>query len=155
MAIIEGQAAPDFTLPGSDGKPHSLKDYAGKRLIVYFYPRDNTPGCTKEACAFGEMFAELQTLNVALLGVSKDSLAAHDKFIDQFGLPFTLLSDPDTSMMQAYEAWGEKKNYGKVSMGCIRSTVLINGDGTVLKHWMPVKKAAEHPEQVLEFLRGL
>jgi len=155
MAIIEGQAAPDFTLSGSDGKIHCLKDYAGKKLIVYFYPRDNTPGCTKEACAFGEMVRELQSLDVALLGISKDSLASHDKFIKQFGLPFTLLSDPETTMMQAYDAWGEKKNYGKISMGCIRSTVLIDADGRVLKHWKPVKNAAEHPDQVLTYLKSL
>jgi len=155
MAITEGQAAPDFTLQGSDGKTHSLKDYAGRKLIIYFYPRDNTPGCTKEACAFGEMMKELQTLDAALLGVSKDSLSSHDKFIGKFGLPFNLLSDPDTTMMQAYDAWGEKKNYGKVSMGCIRSTVLIDANGRVLKHWKPVKNAAEHPRQVLDFLKSL
>ena len=155
MAIAEGQAAPDFSLPGSDGQFHRLKDYAGKKLIVYFYPRDNTPGCTKEACAFGEMMAELQSLDVALLGVSKDSLASHDKFIGKFGLPFTLLSDPDAQMMQAYDAWGEKNNYGKISMGCIRSTVLIAADATVLKHWKPVKNAAEHPRQVLDYLKNL
>jgi thioredoxin-dependent peroxiredoxin len=155
MAIVEGQTAPDFSLPGSDGRTHRLKDYAGRKLIVYFYPRDNTPGCTKEACAFGEMVTELQSLGVALVGISKDSLASHDKFIRQFGLPFILLSDPDTTMMQAYDAWGEKKNYGKVSLGCIRSTVLINTDGRVLKHWKPVKNAAEHPRQVLDFLKNL
>jgi len=153
MAITEGQAAPDFTLQGSDGKTHSLKDYTGRKLIVYFYPRDNTPGCTKEACAFGEMINELQALDAALLGVSKDSLPSHDKFISKFSLPFTLLSDPETTMMQAYDAWGEKKIYGKVSMGCNRSTVLIAADGTVLKHWKPVKNAAEHPQQVLDYLK--
>ncbi len=109
MAIIEGQAAPDFKLNGSDGKQHQLKDYAGKKLIIYFYPKDNTSGCTKEACAFGDMYHELGDMDVQLLGVSKDSLAAHDKFISKFDLPFTLLSDPDTTMMQDYAAWGEKK----------------------------------------------
>ncbi|MDA3904105.1 MAG: peroxiredoxin [Desulfuromusa sp.] len=155
MAIKEGQMAPDFTLIGSDGKTHKLHDYAGKILIVYFYPKDNTPGCTKESCAFAEMYNELQALDINLLGVSKDSLTAHDKFISKFNLPFTLLSDPDKVMLQDYDAWGEKKNYGKVSMGCIRSTVLIATDGTVLKHWPIVKKAAEHPQQVLDFLKEL
>jgi len=155
MAIIEGQPAPDFTLTGSDGKEHKLQDYTGKKLIVYFYPKDNTSGCTKESCAFSEMYAELQSMEVQLLGVSKDSLASHDKFIDKFNLPFTLLSDPDKVMLQDYDAWGEKKNYGKVSMGCIRSTVLIATDGTVIKHWAKVRKAADHPQQVLDYLKDL
>ena len=155
MAIIEGEKAPDFTLPGSDGKTHSLTDYVGKKLIIYFYPKDNTPGCTKESCAFAESYQELQELDVNLVGVSKDSLASHDKFIAKFGLPFVLLSDPETTMLQNYNAWGEKKLYGKVSLGCIRSTVIIDSDGTVLKHWPQVKKAAEHPQEVLEYLKGI
>ena len=155
MAIIEGQKAPDFNLAGSDGKVHHLQDYAGKKLIIYFYPKDNTSGCTKESCAFGEMYDELLAMNVNLLGVSKDSLASHDKFISNFNLPFTLLSDPDKTMLQSYDAWGEKTMCGKVSMGCIRSTVLIDVDGTIIKHWPMVKKAAEHPQQVLEYLKGL
>jgi thioredoxin-dependent peroxiredoxin len=155
MAITEGQAAPNFTLLGSDGKEHTLQDYAGKMLIVYFYPKDNTSGCTKESCAFGEMIADLRKMDVNLLGISKDSLASHDKFISKFNLPFTLLSDPDKIMLQDYDAWGEKKTHGKISMGCIRSTVLIAADGTVLKHWPVVKKAADHPQQVLDFIKGL
>lgn len=155
MNIKEGQAAPEFSLPGSDGKQHSLKDYAGKKLLIYFYPKDNTPGCTKESCAFGQMYQDLQTMDIALLGVSKDSLSSHDKFIVQFNLPFTLLSDPETQMLQDYGAWGEKKMYGKTSFGCIRSTVLIDEKGKVLKHWPQVKKAAEHPGQVMEYLKGL
>ena len=109
MAIKEGQPAPDFNLSGSDGKDHTLQDYRGKMLIVYFYPKDNTPGCTKESCAFGEMFSELQKRDINLLGISKDSLASHDKFIKKFNLPFTLLSDPDTVMLQDYDAWGKRK----------------------------------------------
>ncbi len=155
MAINQGQAAPDFTLTGSDNREHTLQDYADKKLIIYFYPKDNTSGCTKESCAFGEMFGELQAMDINLLGVSKDSLASHDKFISKFNLPFTLLSDPDKIMLQDYDAWGEKKNYGKVTMGCIRSTVLIDTDGTVLKHWPKVRKAADHPQQVLEYLKEL
>ncbi|MCW8859857.1 MAG: peroxiredoxin [Deltaproteobacteria bacterium] len=155
MAIIEGQPAPDFNLTGSDGKEHRLQDYAGKKLIIYFYPKDNTPGCTKESCAFGEMFTELQSMGVNLLGVSKDSLSSHDKFISKFKLPFTLLADPDKIMLLDYAAWGEKKLCGKVSMGCIRSTVLIDADGTVIKHWPVIKNAAEHPQQVLDVLKEL
>ncbi|MDX2479425.1 MAG: peroxiredoxin [Desulfuromusa sp.] len=155
MAIKEGLPAPNFNLLGSDGKQHTLQDYAGTMLIVYFYPKDNTPGCTKESCAFGEMFADLQKRDINLLGVSKDSLASHDKFISKFSLPFTLLSDPDKTMLQDYDAWGEKINCGKISIGCIRSTVLIAADGTVLKHWPIVKKAAEHPQQVLDFLKEI
>jgi len=154
MAILEGQKAPDFSLQGSDGKTHSLKDYAGRTLVIYFYPKDNTPGCTKEACTFRELSGELQQLDVTVLGVSKDSLASHDKFIAKFGLPFVLLSDPDTSMMQSYGAFGEKKLYGKVSLGTIRSTVVVGPDGTVLKHWPTVKKAETHPHDVLEFLKS-
>ncbi len=155
MAIIEGRAAPDFSLRGSDGKEHNLRDYAGKKLLIYFYPKDNTPGCTKESCAFGDRHAELRSMGINLVGVSKDSLISHDKFISKFKLPFTLLSDPETTMMQAYDAWGEKKLYGKVSIGCIRSTVLIDQDGTVLKHWPKVLKAADHPQQVLEDIKEL
>ncbi|SEA00047.1 peroxiredoxin Q/BCP [Desulfuromusa kysingii] len=155
MAIKEGSPAPDFNLSGSDGKEHHLNDYRGKMLIVYFYPKDNTSGCTKESCAFAEMFSELQAMEINLLGISKDSLTSHDKFISKFNLPFTLISDPDKVMMQEYEAWGEKKTYGKVSVGCIRSTVLISANGTVLKHWPHVRKAADHPQQVLDFIKGL
>ena len=151
--IEEGKKAPAFTLQGSDGKEHSLEDYAGKTVVLYFYPRDNTPGCTKEACGFRDLNKELADLNAVVLGVSKDSLAAHDKFIDKFDLPFVLLSDPETKMMRAYGAWAEKKLRGKVGMGCIRSTAVIGPDGTVLKHWEKVTNAAEHPAQVLEFLQ--
>ena len=154
MPSLEGKPAPDFNLPGSDGKTHSLKDYRGKKLILYFYPRDNTPGCTKEACGFRDLGAELAAQDAVVLGVSKDSLDSHDKFIAKFDLPFVLLSDPETEMMKSYRAWGEKKLYGKTSLGCIRSTLVIDTDGTVIKHWPKVKKAAEHPAEVLAFLRG-
>ncbi len=154
MAALEGQKAPDFSLEGSDGKTHSLADYAGKRVVIYFYPKDSTPGCTKEACTFRDLHGQLQDLEVMVLGVSKDSLASHDKFIAKFGLPFVLLSDPDTTMLQAYHAFGEKVMYGKKSLGTIRSTVVIGPDGTVLKHWAKVKKAETHPSEVLEFLKA-
>lgn len=150
---LEGKKAPDFSLEGSDGKKHSLKEYAGKTVVIYFYPRDNTPGCTKEACGFRDMHQELVAKGVVLLGVSKDSLKAHDKFIRDFGLPFILLSDPDAAMMTAYGAFGEKVQYGKTTMGTIRSTVVVDPGGTVVKHWTKVAKADAHPGQVLEFLR--
>ncbi len=155
MAVRDGKKAPDFSLAGSDGKTHTLKDYAGRTLVVYFYPKDNTPGCTKEACSFRDLHAELQRLDAAVLGVSRDSLGSHDRFIARFGLPFTLLSDPDGAMLQAYGAWGEKSMYGKKVEGVIRSTVVVGPDGTVLRHWPAVKKAEEHPQEVLEFLKAL
>ena len=151
---LEGKLAPGFTLEGSDGKTHSLKEYAGKTVVIYFYPRDNTPGCTKEACGFRDMHTELQKQGVVLLGVSRDSMKSHDKFIKDFGLPFTLLSDPDGAMMTAYGAFGEKVMYGKTTVGVIRSTVVIGPDGTVTRHWTKVAKAEAHPEQVREFLKG-
>lgn len=153
MASLEGKKAPRFALQGSDEKLHDLADYAGKTLVIYFYPRDNTPGCSKEACSFRDLYPQLNDLDVVLFGISKDSLAAHDKFIAKFGLPFVLLSDPDAETMQAYGAFGEKTMYGKKVMGTIRSTVVIAADGTVLKHWSRVRKAETHPREVLDFLR--
>jgi peroxiredoxin Q/BCP len=150
---LEGSKAPDFTLAGSDGKSHRLRDYAGKKVVIYFYPRDNTPGCTKEACGFRTLKPELDCLGVVLLGVSRDTLKSHDKFIADFGLPFTLLSDPDASMMTLYGAFGEKVMYGKKSMGVIRSTVVVGPDGTVVKHWPKVAKAELHPAEVVAFLQ--
>lgn len=150
---LEGKQAPGFTLAGSDGREHTLQEYRGKTVVIYFYPRDNTPGCTKEACGFRDLDPELRRLGVVLLGVSKDSLKSHDKFIKDFGLPFTLLSDPDAAMMTAYGAFGEKTLYGKKSMGVIRSTVVVGPDGTVLRHWTRVAKAESHPAEVADFLR--
>jgi thioredoxin-dependent peroxiredoxin len=152
MASLEGKPAPPFTLAGSDGKTHALADYAGRTVVIYFYPRDNTPGCTKEACAFRDLNQQLGANGAVVLGVSKDSLASHDKFIARFELPFVLLSDPEASMMQAYGAFGEKTMYGKKVQGTIRSTVVIGPDGVVHKHWPTVKKAEAHPQEVLEFL---
>jgi peroxiredoxin Q/BCP len=155
MSILEGKPAPPFELAGSDGKTHTLREYAGKTVIVYFYPRDNTPGCTKEACGFRELKPELDRLGVVLFGVSKDSLKSHDKFISDFGLPFVLLSDPDARMMAAYGAYGEKVLYGKKSMGVIRSTLVIGSEGKVVRHWPRVANAETHPAEVAEFLRKL
>ena len=151
---LEGKKAPDFLLEGSDGKQHCLKQYAGKTVVIYFYPKDNTPGCTKEACGFRDHYKDLTDSGIVVLGVSKDSVAAHGKFITNYRLPFVLLSDPDTSMMQAYEAFGEKVMYGKKTTGTIRSTVVVGPDGLVKKQWAKVAKAEQHPDQVLEYLRG-
>ncbi len=154
MPQLEGKPAPAFSLRGSDGKTHSPQDYLGKTLIVYFYPRDNTPGCTKEACGFRDFKTDLDDLDTVILGISKDTLASHDEFISKFDLPFILLSDPEISMMQAYGAWGEKKLYGRISIGCIRSTMIIDSEGQVIKHWPKVKNAADHPAEVLAYLKG-
>jgi len=152
--IEVGKKAPAFTLEGSDGKKHSLKDYAGKTVVLYFYPRDNTPGCTKEACGFRDLQPQLKKQNAVVLGVSKDSLVSHDKFIGLFDLPFVLLSDPDTKVMAKYGAFGEKMHYGKLIIGTTRTTTIIGPDGNVSKHWKKVPKAADHPQKVLEFLTG-
>jgi peroxiredoxin Q/BCP len=152
---LEGKPAPSFTLQGSDGKAHTLADYAGKTVVLYFYPRDNTPGCTKEACAFRDLHGSLGKMNAVVLGVSKDSLKSHDKFIGDFGLPFVLLSDPEAQVMSLYGAYGEKTMYGKKTTGSIRSTVVIGPDGTVRKHWPKVAKAETHPQEVIDYLRKL
>ena len=152
---LEGSKAPDFLLEGSDGKQHTLKQYVGRTVVVYFYPKDNTPGCTREACGFRDNYKELADNGVVILGVSKDSIAAHCKFITNHTLPFVLLSDPDFKMMRAYEAYGEKVMCGKKTLGTIRSTVIIGLDGMVKKQWAKVAKADQHPAQVLEYLRGL
>ena len=149
---LEGKKAPAFTLEGSDGKRHSLGDYSGKTVVIYFYPKDNTSGCTKEACGFRDNYRQLLDKGIVLLGVSKDSVASHGKFISNHTLPFVLLSDPDTAMMQAYGAFGEKVMYGKKTTGTIRSTVVIGPDGVVRKQWTKVAKADQHPAQVLEYL---
>lgn len=149
---LEGKKAPNFSLEGSDGKTHSLADFKGKTVVLYFYPKDDTPGCTKEACGFRDHFEEISKLAV-VLGVSKDSIASHKKFSDKYKLPFVLLSDPDAKVMTAYGAYGEKMMYGKPVMGTIRSTVVIGPDGKVVKHWPTVKKAETHPEEVLAFLK--
>lgn len=150
---LEGKKAPNFSLEGSDGKTHSLADYKGKRVVLYFYPKDDTPGCTKEACGFRDHFKEISK-HAVVLGVSKDGIASHEKFAAKYKLPFTLLSDPDAAVMKAYGAFGEKLMYGKPVTGTIRSTVVIGPDGKVVKHWPTVKKAEAHPAEVLAFLTG-
>ncbi len=152
MPSLEGKSAPQFSLAGSDGKTHRLADHIGKTVLIYFYPRDNTPGCTKEACGFRDLKPRLDSMGVILYGVSRDSINTHDRFIGDFGLPFVLLSDPEATMMKVYGAYGEKTQYGKTTMGTIRSTVLIGPDGKIIKHWPKVAKAETHPAEVIEFL---
>ena len=154
MAVEEGKAAPAFKLRDADDKPVSLADFAGKDVVLYFYPKDDTPGCTKEACGFRDAWRELQGLGVVVLGVSADSADSHQRFRAKYKLPFPLLSDPDRKVMTKYGAYGEKMMYGKKTVGVIRSTVWIGPDGKVRKHWARVAKAEAHPEQVLEALRG-
>lgn len=153
MANLEGKKAPAFSLEGSDGKKHSLDDYAGKTVVLYFYPRDDTPGCTKEACGFRDLGVSLKKNNTVVLGVSKDSIDSHKKFANKFKLPFTLLSDPQLEVMKRYGAFGKKVMYGKTVEGTIRSTVVIGPKGEVIKHWPTVKKAEAHPEEVLAYLK--
>lgn len=154
MAIEEGKAAPAFKLADADGNEVALSSFAGKDVIVYFYPKDDTPGCTKEACGFRDGWADLKKAGVAVLGVSADSSASHKKFAAKYKLPFTLLSDPDHAVMTKYGAWGEKTMYGKKVTGVIRSTVWVGPDGKVKKHWARVREAATHPDDVIEALRG-
>ena len=143
-----GTQAPDFTLPDQNGNMHSLSEYRGKKVILYFYPKDNTPGCTKQACGFAERFPQFTEKGAVVLGISKDSVASHKKFEEKYGLPFTLLADPELAAIQAYDVWQEKKNYGKTYMGVVRSTYLIDEKGKIVKAFDKVK-AADNPEQML------
>jgi len=149
--IQEGRKAPAFNLPSSTGGKLALKDLAGKYVIVYFYPRDNTPGCTTEANDFNEALRKIKARDAVVVGVSKDSIESHCKFADKYALKFPLLSDPDGKMLEKYGAWGEKNMYGKKSMGIIRSTVLIGPDAKVIKHW-PKVKVNGHVDEVIEVL---
>jgi peroxiredoxin Q/BCP len=153
-AIVEGRKAPDFALEDAGGKRVSLGDFKGKDVVVYFYPKDDTPGCTKEACGFRDLWSKLKKAGVLVLGVSADSGESHTKFAQKYRLPFTLLSDPDRTVMTAWGAYGDKMMYGKKTKGVIRSTVWIGPDGVVLKHWKRVADAAKHPDQVWETVRG-
>ena len=144
-----GAKAPAFSLPDQNGTIHTLEEYAGKKVILYFYPRDNTPGCSKQACGFAELYPQFMENSAVVIGVSKDSVASHKKFEEKYNLPFTLLSDPELSVIQAYDVWKEKKNYGKVSMGVVRTTYLIDEDGVIRKAYEKVK-TADNPMQMLE-----
>jgi len=149
-AITEGRKAPSLTLPDAEGRRVSLADFKGKDVVVYFYPRDDTPGCTKEACGFRDYWKELQRAGVVVLGVSADSGESHQKFAAKYRLPFTLLSDAGRKVMTAWGAYGDKMMYGKKTKGVIRSTVWVGPDGTVRKHWVRVADAAKHPAAVLQ-----
>ncbi|MEW6444219.1 MAG: peroxiredoxin [bacterium] len=154
MKELEGTKAPDFALEGSDGKRHALRDYRGRTVVLYFYPKDDTPGCTLEACSFRDLNDRFREAGVAVFGISKDGLDAHGKFVSKYGLSFILLSDPEAKTLQDYAAWGEKNLYGKKVTGAIRSTVVIGPDGKIVKHWPQVKDAGAHPAEVLRFLEG-
>ena len=148
-----GEKAPEFTLADRNGQPVSLSDFAGKRVVLYFYPRDNTPGCTRQACAFARLYEEFQALNAVVVGISKDSVASHDRFAQKYGLPFVLLSDPELLAIQAYGVWQEKKLYGKTSMGVVRTTYLLDEQGIIQKV-MPKVKPDQNAGEVLAFLKG-
>ena len=143
-----GTTAPEFSLPDQNGKMRNISDYRGQKVILYFYPKDMTAGCSKQACAFGELYPQFLEKGAVVLGVSKDSVASHKKFEEKYGLPFTLLSDPEKEVIQAYDVWKEKKNYGKVSMGVVRTTYLIDENGIIVKAFDKVK-AADNPAQML------
>ena len=147
-----GMKAPDFTLKDQNGNEVSLKDFAGRKVVLYFYPRDNTPGCTRQACAFASSYDAFRADDVVVIGVSKDSVASHVKFAQKYELPFILLSDPETEVIQAYGVWQEKKLYGKTSMGVVRSTFIIDEDGLIEKV-MPKVKPDTNAEDVLAWLK--
>ena len=143
-----GTKAPAFSLPDQNGTIHTLEEYKGKRVVLYFYPKDNTSGCTKQACGFAELYPQVTEKGAVVLGVSKDSVASHKKFEEKFGLPFTLLSDTELAAIKAYDVWQEKNMYGKITMGVVRTTYLIDEEGVIVKAFGKVK-AAENPAQML------
>lgn len=148
-----GTKAPQFTLSDQNGNSVNLSDFFGKKVVLYFYPKDNTPGCTRQACAFGERFEAFQSKNTVVIGISKDSVASHQKFAAKYELPFILLSDPELQAIQAYGVWQEKKLYGKVNMGVVRSTYLIDEQGMVEKV-MPKVKPDSNADDLLNYLNG-
>lgn len=145
-----GNIAPDFTLADKDGNPVSLSDFRGKKAVVYFYPKDNTPGCTRQACAFAAAYGEFLQKNVVVIGISKDSVASHAKFAEKYSLPFVLLSDPERQAIEAYGVWQEKKQYEKVRMGVARTTFLIDEEGRIVKIMPKVKPDTNAAEILAE-----
>ena len=148
-----GTKAPEFTLPDKDGRNVSLSDFLGRKVVLYFYPKDNTPGCSRQACAFAAAYEGFKAQNVVVIGVSKDSVASHLKFAQKYDLPFILLSDPELQAIQAYDVWQEKKLYGKVSMGVVRSTYLIDEQG-VIEKVMPKVKPDTNAAEILAYLNS-
>jgi len=148
-----GMKAPDFVLNDASGNPVRLSDYLGQKVVLYFYPRDNTPGCTRQACAFAKAYDGFRSQNVAVIGVSKDSVASHQKFAQKYELPFVLLSDPDLQAIEPYGVWQEKKLYGKTSMGVVRATYVIDENG-VIEKVMPKAKPDTNAEEILAWLSG-
>ena len=150
MLALQSQA-PDFTLTDKDGRQVSLSDFLGKKVVLYFYPKDNTPGCTRQACAFAGAYDEFRKKNVEVIGISKDSVASHVKFAEKYNLPFILLADPELQAIKAYDVWQEKKMCGKVSMGVVRTTFLIDEEGKIA-HIMPKVKPDTNASEILAML---
>lgn len=151
--LTEGAVAPDFTLSDKDGNAVTLSAFRGRRVVVYFYPKDNTPGCTRQACAFAGAYEDFKALDTVVIGISRDSVASHVKFAEKYGLPFILLSDPELQAIQGFGVWQEKKNYGKVTMGVVRSTFVISPDGIIEKVF-PKAKPDTNAAEILDYLRG-
>ena len=149
--LTVGQKAPDFTLNDQNGNPVSLSDFLGKKVVVYFYPKDNTPGCTRQACAFAGAYEAFRQKDVVVIGISKDNVASHVKFAEKYSLPFILLSDPDRTAIESFGAWAEKKLYGKVSMGIVRCTFVIDEQG-IVSHVMPKAKPDTNAAEILAML---
>lgn len=143
-----GTKAPAFKLPDQNGNMHTLEEFKGKKVILYFYPKDNTPGCTKQACGYSERYPQFTEKGVEVIGISRDTVASHKRFEEKFGLKFTILADPDLDIIKAYDVWKEKKNYGKINMGVVRTTYLIDENGIIIKANDKVK-AADDPEKML------